>query len=824
MQYSALSWTILCTVNDGFFVLFQNWLAHYEQLAMKNNVYVVAEDDIVHGKLTQVVLQHSTTSLVIERTNYTLAIKPLTYFSREYRAMVSTRAHHILRHLQANRNVLYTDVDSVWLSDPTPWLATSTDVTLFVDLAQGERVPATAMKSHHRGQASPVVDYCTGFMAMQANDRTRLLVTRWGQELAKAVQPNQPVFNKIALRTAIAAGLSHTALPRWAFPNGAHYFERFNATQRKAVVVVHNNFIHGLESKIQRFISAGLWLNGTMGPRVAPNGKLSDDAIAQLNASSIYLGSQYGGFSCLPQLLHSGSLVYSIGIGTDLSFDAALIAATAQHVHGFDNTPVSNKWFASLMAGEKLKGPWLVSRDQLQLLRSKFHRHPFVLGASDGDVQMKLPTGFVTSFANMNVASSRGFKPRTNMWIAPARKLTTLMHLLNHTGQLIDLLKLDVEAAEFGVIHSWREAFVASEQMPQVCQLVIEFHARLHPDGAVEKVRAINDLTYLGFQLVRVDYQASFEGDNAFFINPNACSRDSLGRISGAKPDGSNTRDPPSGSPFKEEDSAPKSTLSVDDSSLSVSKCTDLLKSRVVASFWKASQHHRRRTRFNELRRQPHDSPCWEHEGHAAFFQRAASGAACANTSWFHYTNDTVEAEQQSAELRISHMPALLGFLDDTTALCTDGKVKSHSSLVKQHSSTPLYQRLANACQTKAFNILMLWRNGAKPWNMCTNYEWLLCGALGKLPQQRGNNIVFATAPATLRADDLAAKMDQESFDGSLVFYVEVCVLAYICENGADLFARAGNANDPFECARNASRLESLHELILGTDAFFRSS
>ena len=169
-------------------------------------------------------------------------------------------------------------------------------------------------------------------------------------------------------------------------------------------------------------------------------------------------------------------------------------------------------------------------------------------------------------------------------------------------------------------------------------------------------------------------------------------------------------------------------------------------------------------------------------------------------------------------------MPALLGFLDDTTALCTDGKVASHSSLVKQHSSTPLYQRLANACQTKAFNILMLWRNGAKPWNMCTNYEWLLCGALGKLPQQRSNDIVFATEPATLSADDLPAKMDRDSFDGSLVFHVEVCILAYICENGVDLFARAGDANDSFKCALNVSRLEALHKLILGHDAFFTSS
>ena len=44
-----------------------------------------------------------------------------TYGSKTYRKLVSNRAGYILETLKLHKNVIYTDVDTVWLGDPRPY-------------------------------------------------------------------------------------------------------------------------------------------------------------------------------------------------------------------------------------------------------------------------------------------------------------------------------------------------------------------------------------------------------------------------------------------------------------------------------------------------------------------------------------------------------------------------------------------------------------------------------------------------------------------------------------------------------------------------------
>ncbi len=57
-------------------------------------------------------------------------------------------------------------------------------------------------------------------------------------------------------------------------------------------------------------------------------------------AETLMLGSDWGGWTVVPSLLSNDSTVYSGGIGTDASFDTALIERFACQVHGFDPTPL----------------------------------------------------------------------------------------------------------------------------------------------------------------------------------------------------------------------------------------------------------------------------------------------------------------------------------------------------------------------------------------------------------------------------------------------------------------------------------------------------
>ena len=64
----------------------------------------------------------------------------------------------------------------------------------------------------------------------------------------------------------------------------------------------------------------------------------------EISCESKWFGSEYGGFYVLPKLLNKRSIVYSFGIGKDISFDKEIIRAFNCKVYGFDPTPKSIKW------------------------------------------------------------------------------------------------------------------------------------------------------------------------------------------------------------------------------------------------------------------------------------------------------------------------------------------------------------------------------------------------------------------------------------------------------------------------------------------------
>ena len=64
----------------------------------------------------------------------------------------------------------------------------------------------------------------------------------------------------------------------------------------------------------------------------------------QTRVPAVSLGTEYGAWSICPTGLGSDSIIYSVGIGTDISFDLALIERYGVTVHAFDPTPRSIAW------------------------------------------------------------------------------------------------------------------------------------------------------------------------------------------------------------------------------------------------------------------------------------------------------------------------------------------------------------------------------------------------------------------------------------------------------------------------------------------------
>jgi FkbM family methyltransferase len=188
-------------------------------------------------------------------------------------------------------------------------------------------------------------------------------------------------------------------------------------------------------------------------------------------SQNIYIGNDYGGWLVNPVGLGNESVVYSFGVGEDISFDLGLMTQFGTNIYAFDPTPKSIEWIKK------------------QNLPQKFHFFPLGLMDYDGMAQFKLP-------ANPNHVSCSVFDSShlsDQVVEVDVRRLFTLMNQLGH--RQVDLLKMDIEGSEYGVIAD----LVHSKVRP--AQIMIEFHHRFESIGNQKTIDAINMLRNVGYDL-----------------------------------------------------------------------------------------------------------------------------------------------------------------------------------------------------------------------------------------------------------------------------------------------------------------------------------
>ncbi|KAL4219906.1 hypothetical protein ACF0H5_020318 [Mactra antiquata] len=228
---SSHKWNILLTVNDGFFDFFQNWFVFYKKLVLPLAITIIAEDDIVYSKLKKACPY---CSVLRSELNVTDAAD---FKMEHYKMIVSSRPLHILHLLEKGKNVVYADIDAVWLHNPLMYFNTSVDFVFQLD------------SPNH---------FCTGFMAIKSNQNTIKVIQQWHDLMIENPNVNQRTFNKVF--RANNHTVTYQALNTTLFPSGKQYFELFNVTQRADVVIVHNNWIVGHDVKVQRFKDVNLWV------------------------------------------------------------------------------------------------------------------------------------------------------------------------------------------------------------------------------------------------------------------------------------------------------------------------------------------------------------------------------------------------------------------------------------------------------------------------------------------------------------------------------------------------------------------------------------
>lgn len=192
---------------------------------------------------------------------------------------------------------------------------------------------------------------------------------------------------------------------------------------------------------------------------------------ASIDIPKLTLGSEYGSHTIPASGLTSTSIVYSFGVGSDISFDLEVMQRFGCSVNAFDPTPRSLEWIRT------------------QVPPKGFNFHAIGIGDRDATTAFSPPE----RDANVSYSPLRGDAAGIEL---PVRRLSTIMSELGHDR--VDLLKLDIEGFEYGVL---RDILASGNRPPAIA---VEFHHRMYGYTNSDTQEAVAALEVSGYRLFHV--------------------------------------------------------------------------------------------------------------------------------------------------------------------------------------------------------------------------------------------------------------------------------------------------------------------------------
>lgn len=194
-----------------------------------------------------------------------------------------------------------------------------------------------------------------------------------------------------------------------------------------------------------------------------------------------WFGKINAGFYVYEKHLNEKSVIYSVGVGEDISFDEELITKFNSKVYGFDPTPKSIKFI-----------------EDKKNLNSNFFMNPYGLYNFDGKIDFLLPSN--SDHVSCTIGNLRAYEANEIEKVTvPVYTFDTILSKIG--TQKIDILKLDIEGAEYEVLDDILNSKI---EIDQIC---IEFHHRFKGVSKEKTKSAIKLLRSKGYLLVGISAQ-----------------------------------------------------------------------------------------------------------------------------------------------------------------------------------------------------------------------------------------------------------------------------------------------------------------------------
>lgn len=227
----------------------------------------------------------------------------------------------------------------------------------------------------------------------------------------------------------------------------------------KQGVYIHGIPVISIEKAIEEYGDAVVCIGGENEEKIKEVDliqRMSNVHQIVFNVNCNLYGTEYGGFYLPKNFVNENCVVYSFGIGGDLSFSEAVIEEGGV-VYAFDPTPKS----IGFVENHKL------------FSNPNFHFFPYGLSDKDGKEKFYLPIR--SDWVSASVISHQ-YVDDNNMIEVEMRTLRSIMKELNHKH--IDILKMDIEGSEFKVIEDLMNSTLGVIEF-KCC--LMETHERFFP-------------------------------------------------------------------------------------------------------------------------------------------------------------------------------------------------------------------------------------------------------------------------------------------------------------------------------------------------------